>query len=983
MKYFDMAALNGFVGISVVIFICFILGLHNFLTNFEENGCEMTYMFEYPQYVKISLSPNITKHYSRYGLYAYGEGQFTERLRQMKFSGIPVLFIPGNSGSYRQVRSLASVSLRKTLNSHLRYHFDYFSVDLNDEYSGLFGGILKEQTEFVQHCIKRILQLYSAGAYSPNSVILIGHSMGGMVAKGLFLNPDFDASLVQVIITLATPHRAPVIAIDSLLTRYHTSVNEYWILKKPESLSHITLISIGGGHRDLMVRSGLTQAIEADINILTPSIPTVWLSTDHLCSMWCKELVLVIVRSLFDIVDGKTKQVTNDIQERKTVFQYHLLTRTAGKHFKEASHPPGISFDPNGMWTEYLKRQLSVVERKGIRSITYVMVRLVEDPKHAFLAAEAINVEAQDWIYACSASVYHGSSRECHVGVNLSNGTELIPSQSSRRKFIRVNLMELKRKAFTHVVLRLTPTKQKVQLNIDVHSSSRKLTVALPYWISFTVKSTLIEATDDLSVYYELAVPGLEYAWQAYLLHVIPTSCQSEEHEAVAVMEVPWSNEQTYTRITSALQKAVQLKLHTPRPSGFTKNKPVKVRLILDPACKYTVRIQSSFLDSLGQLVRFYVTLLLPYVASILLLTLRWQLLSLARDGQCVMFHTALGSGAKPYYILPVVKVGSRLLGMNLLARLLSPFLTQFDPITLLENNLDFFLLPLLLYMVAFALAYLLGLGCWLSVIFSGNTAHQMALRFLARTLTGTITWSEWAFAGMAKLPVVVAALLLALCYSTCGGLSLCVGAAFYFLKLCKMYEDYLEDLLKYSLSLLTRKKESKKTEKVIPQSSTSADQQSAEARSSEPLKEEECAEKEDVTEVSELEIKSEQIESLEPVAVTDKDYVDETEVLACSTDENKDETSGAKKESFSNSNCSSDSESHASLSELHFSFTALLLWLMVTIVNIPSVLVWAHNYRFSTKLQPDPSFMSGVVLCSCAAILWQRKAPASNLYLV
>lgn len=37
-----------------------------------------------------------------YGLYAYSEGRLTERSRNMDFDGIPVLFIPGNSGSYKQ-----------------------------------------------------------------------------------------------------------------------------------------------------------------------------------------------------------------------------------------------------------------------------------------------------------------------------------------------------------------------------------------------------------------------------------------------------------------------------------------------------------------------------------------------------------------------------------------------------------------------------------------------------------------------------------------------------------------------------------------------------------------------------------------------------------------------------------------------------------------------------------------------------------------
>jgi len=50
--------------------------------------------------------------FPKYGLYVYGEGKSAGYLEKGKYSGIPVLFIPGNSGSYKQVRSLASVALR-------------------------------------------------------------------------------------------------------------------------------------------------------------------------------------------------------------------------------------------------------------------------------------------------------------------------------------------------------------------------------------------------------------------------------------------------------------------------------------------------------------------------------------------------------------------------------------------------------------------------------------------------------------------------------------------------------------------------------------------------------------------------------------------------------------------------------------------------------------------------------------------------------
>lgn len=51
-----------------------------------------------------------------------------------RFDGVPVLFLPGNSGSHMQARSLASVALRKALSSERDYHFDYFTSKMEYVY---------------------------------------------------------------------------------------------------------------------------------------------------------------------------------------------------------------------------------------------------------------------------------------------------------------------------------------------------------------------------------------------------------------------------------------------------------------------------------------------------------------------------------------------------------------------------------------------------------------------------------------------------------------------------------------------------------------------------------------------------------------------------------------------------------------------------------------------------------------------------------
>lgn len=75
-----------------------------------------------------------------------------------------------------------------------------------------------------------------------------------MVAKGVFLEPDFVPGTVHTVLTLATPHASPVIALDSYVANYYGRVNAFWENGNGDTL----LVSVGGGHRDLLVRSGLT-----------------------------------------------------------------------------------------------------------------------------------------------------------------------------------------------------------------------------------------------------------------------------------------------------------------------------------------------------------------------------------------------------------------------------------------------------------------------------------------------------------------------------------------------------------------------------------------------------------------------------------------------------------------------------------------------------------------------------------------------------
>ena len=91
------------VGILIIVVVGICLAASYGLLNTISNGCIMTYM--YPTYIPISSTESVSP--AKYSLYLYHEGwkkiDFKEHLK--KLSGVPVLFIPGNGGSYRQARS--------------------------------------------------------------------------------------------------------------------------------------------------------------------------------------------------------------------------------------------------------------------------------------------------------------------------------------------------------------------------------------------------------------------------------------------------------------------------------------------------------------------------------------------------------------------------------------------------------------------------------------------------------------------------------------------------------------------------------------------------------------------------------------------------------------------------------------------------------------------------------------------------------------
>ncbi|KAF6201594.1 hypothetical protein GE061_003986 [Apolygus lucorum] len=764
----------------------------------------MTYMYEYPQLVRVSLPTNVSNEFPKYGMYAYGEGRQIQKIRSMKFSGVPVLFIPGNRGSPNQVRSIASVALRKHLKDRTPFHFDFFSLDLNEEYTGLFGGFLRDQTKFAAHAVEKILQLYK-GDNGPSSVVIIGHSMGGLIAKGLFLEDNFNPESVKIIITLATPH-TPVLLLDAHINEYYKRVNHFW---DDFSGHNMTIVSVGGGPRDLLVKSSATPTPHASINVITSDIPGVWLSVDHLCILWCNELVLVVARSLFESVDYRTKKIIDDFELRQKIFSYHFLDRSGSKRYHRSIYPAEVplwgSYRGENTWVQMNSTHLDWTVPKLMKP-AHITVSL--HTAADVLAIDARNHETRDWIFACVVDTSISNIRVCKTGINLSMKAKIFPHKSGhKRKFAMVDLSKLRMDGFTHVVVRTLPTDEKVAISLEL---VRKRNRTLVGETNYLPKATLISQTEPNALYYAVDMKAVIKPWNSYRLFVESHNCSISSPGAVVTVQVPWNRDGS-TALLSDSTGSIPITIYDSRPTGKDVG-DVKAHILLNPKCSYSIRLEYSIWLSIGAVFTKVSLTIVSYITVCLLLTLAYQLKALQEDSSCPLLHLAMPVAAKPYVVIQATAL------VSAVVQHISPYV-PFLPTTDIQGNVVFvemLVIPLVLYLASFAVVYLSGIAMIVCIVFQGQAYNNILLRFLNKFFFGLAWMSEWAMSGANKVPLVVSAFMVTVSYSACGGLALAIGLGFYFFKMVSLYEDFWEEIVYWPLRVLKAKLKQRRDKSVV-----------------------------------------------------------------------------------------------------------------------------------------------------------------------
>uniref|UniRef100_A0A2K5NLM5 GPI inositol-deacylase n=1 Tax=Cercocebus atys TaxID=9531 RepID=A0A2K5NLM5_CERAT len=660
--------------LAFYVFMVFLatLGLWDVFFGFEENKCSMSYMFEYPEYQKIELPKKLAKRYPAYELYLYGEGSYAEEHKILPLTGIPVLFLPGNAGSYKQVRSIGSIALRKAEDIDFKYHFDFFSVNFNEELVALYGGSLQKQTKFVHECIKTILKLYKGQEFAPKSVAIIGHSMGGLVARALLTLKNFKHDLINLLITQATPHVAPVMPLDRFITDFYTTVNNYWILNARHI--NLTTLSVAGGFRDYQVRSGLTFLPKLShhtsaLSVVSSAVPKTWVSTDHLSIVWCKQLQLTTVRAFFDLIDADTKQITQNSKKKLSVLSHHFI-RHPSKHFEEN---PAIISDLTGtsMWVPV-----------KVSKWTYVAYN--ESEKIYFTFPLENHRKIYSHVY-CQSTMLQG--------VDLSWKAELLPTI----KFLTLRLQDYP--SLSHLVV-YVPSVHGSKFVVDCEffkKETRYIQLPVTHLFSFGLSSRKVVLNTN-GLYYNLELLNFGQIYQAFKINVVSKcSAVKEEITSIYKLHIPWSYEDSLTIAQAPSSTEISLKLHIAQPENDSHVALLKMYTSSD--CRYEV----SF--------RFHGGALPAYVISNMLLTYRGQLYSLFSTGCCLEYATMLDKEAKPYKVDPFVIIIKFLLGYKWFKELWDVLLLpELDAIILTSQSMCFPLISLILFLFGTCTAYWSGL---------------------------------------------------------------------------------------------------------------------------------------------------------------------------------------------------------------------------------------------------------------------------------
>ncbi|KAM0751220.1 PGAP1-domain-containing protein [Meredithblackwellia eburnea MCA 4105] len=678
-------------------------------------ACRMSYMS--PSYMRME---GFGREYTRlgsgpWGLYLYREAGWDDEPYspdgRLALTGTPVVFVPGNAGSFRQVRSLASAAsrswwelpgVRRKGGIHPKEGgrpLDFFTLDFNDDFSAFHGQTLLDQAEYLADSIRYILSLYhqqpGAAIPDPSSVIVVAHSMGGIVARAAFLHPHFQAHSISTLITFATPHVTPPVSVDRNVDRVYDHVNTFWrraygltsstaeeTIKERAALEDVYLVSIGGGISDITIASesvSLSSLVPLNdsngFSVFTTAIPGVNTPVDHLAILWCQQLMQTVASSVLSIVDVRTPRGVLSLEERRDRLSSRLLGRVESTPKRPDGRTVPLSTLERGIPAQQLDVGQRLVVPDGARGENERLVQVLPIPpvrtygsalEFTLLSSSSISrgKDSSFEVYSCSSSAKEAGENETectplfpgHVtAIPTSPHSDIspilpAPMEDGTMSLLSVSVDQLSGMSSIAVVIKPGSAWAVAEFGDRekrVHGVSKSA-------FGLMIGGAKLDLSHvNRALVSEVWIPALDTSLLTLKLNVFRGECQNSR-SLFAPMVRQWSplvHESKYfpnVRVASLYTHASGP--FQPAPSSPFASSGTRLHFLLDPTCasngsansEIAVEVTVDMWATLGALVMRYRMMAVAYPFSIVMLVMARQMKEYNSGHPFVPFGTGL-----------------------------------------------------------------------------------------------------------------------------------------------------------------------------------------------------------------------------------------------------------------------------------------------------------------------------------------------------
>lgn len=620
--------------------------------------------------------------------------------------GIPVLFIPGNAGSHKQVRPIAAEAavyfhdvLRNDEAAMVagKRSLDFFSVDFNEDITAFHGQTLLDQADYLNDAISFILALYNDPQRSsrdselpdPSSVLIVGHSMGGIVARTMLTRTNYLSNSINTIVTLSAPHARPPVSFDSDIVRIYDNINSYWRTSYAQKEAHknpleqLTLISIAGGALDTVVPSdyaSLSSLVPEShgFTVFTSTIPQVWTGMDHLAIMWCDQLRKVIVKALYNVVDATQSTQTHSRADRIAEFRKHFLTGLEPLVQKDlpSQELKALQTVDGGSSTYSIQKEEIVLRLTG--QLGKPDTRFLHIPRDTMsgdrltiMSDQPLDGSSHLQVLACSSQIHHQHTNNHndvnpHLGTKINDGVNRLMCRDLKIDLITLpQASPTSESAFDEV-----PPLYYLEYRMDDLVDYDYIAVidnpgeARPGWLvaKFTSRSNSISVTDQTfpslilngvqhiipssanAMVSTLHIPIIHSSMLAYRISV-QTSCSAVDRLFRPLLR-QYISYPYESKFFPNLDEKVSINLHGVSPFIIppSTSDGLSLQFWIDPTCDGPIRInlKVDLYASIGKLYMRYRTVFAAFPLLVVCLVLRKQFIVYNATGVFITFAQSM-----------------------------------------------------------------------------------------------------------------------------------------------------------------------------------------------------------------------------------------------------------------------------------------------------------------------------------------------------